>query len=96
MIFYLYCLPLPLRSISEKRKLYKPFLRYYIMLERKNFLAVSGVIFALVALVHLYRAVMGFDAVIAGFSVPVWLSWVALIIAAFLSWNAFKLSGSKR
>ena len=46
----------------------------------------AGAIFALVALAHLVRAVMGWPIVIAGWIVPIWLSWLAFVIAAALGY----------
>lgn len=58
----------------------------------KIYLQLAGVIFALVALAHLVRAAMGLPISIAGWIVPVWLSWVAFAIAAALSWFGWSLA----
>ena len=46
---------------------------------------VSGVVFALVAVAHLWRLVARTDVVIAGASVPQWLSLVAVVVAGLLA-----------
>lgn len=59
-------------------------------MDKKSYLQVTGAIFALVALAHLIRAVLDWPIVIAGWIVPVWLSWLAFVIAGALSgfgWN---------
>ena len=44
----------------------------------KAFSAIAAVIFALVALLHLLRLVMGWSIVIDSWTVPMWVSWVGL------------------
>lgn len=61
-------------------------------MNKKTFLTVVGVIFSVIAILHLLRAVLGWNAVIGTFSVPMWLSWVAVVVAAFLAYSAFKLA----
>jgi len=51
----------------------------------KTFFLVAGVIFAVVALVHLVRVVMDWSVTIGDWSIPMWVSWVALIVAGGLS-----------
>jgi hypothetical protein len=54
-------------------------------MEQKTFDIVAGVIFALVALVHLMRIGLGWPAAIGGWSVPMWVSWIGLIVAGGLA-----------
>jgi hypothetical protein len=63
-------------------------------MDRKQYLMVAGAIFAVVALAHLLRAVMNWPIVIAGWIVPMWLSWLGFVIAGALSW--FGLTLAKR
>jgi drug/metabolite transporter (DMT)-like permease len=55
-------------------------------------LLVTAVIFSLVALLHLVRIIFGWSAVIGGWSVPMWLSWVALIVTGALAYFGFSLA----
>ena len=57
----------------------------------KSFQLVAGAIFALIALLHLARIVLGWSAVIGEWSVPMGLSWLALVVAAGLAYFGFKL-----
>lgn len=54
---------------------------------------VSGIIFALVALAQLTRAVLGWPLQIDGFSVPIWCSGVAFVIAGALAIWGFRSAG---
>ncbi len=60
-------------------------------MSQKTFTAAAGVIFSLVALLHALRLLLNWDAVIGGWSVPVWLSWLALALAGYLAYTAFTL-----
>jgi hypothetical protein len=50
------------------------------------------VLFGLGAVVHLLRLVMGWPIVLGGWAVPVWVSWLGLLLAGFLAYEAFRLA----
>lgn len=58
----------------------------------KTFATIAAVIFALVALLHLLRLVMGWSVVIDSWTVPMWVSWVGLVVAGSLSYYAGRLA----
>lgn len=60
-------------------------------MNQRKYLQVTGLIFTVVAVVHLLRVVTGWGANIAGWEVPVWLSMVAVIAAGYLAYSAYKL-----
>jgi hypothetical protein len=51
----------------------------------KTFSVVAGVIFAVVALFHLVRISMDWHVMIANWSVPMWVSWIGLVVAGGLA-----------
>lgn len=59
---------------------------------QKTFTCTAGVVFVIVAVLHLLRILLGWDAVVGGWHAPLWLSWLALAFAGFLGYTAFKLS----
>lgn len=59
-------------------------------MNQKTFYLVVGSIFSLIALLHLLRLLRGWEAVIGGWSVPMWFSGVALAVAAILAYSFFK------
>jgi hypothetical protein len=61
-------------------------------MSRRAYLPVTAVTFSLIALLHLVRIVFGWSAAIGGWSVPMWLSWVALIVAGALAYFGFSLA----
>jgi uncharacterized membrane protein len=58
----------------------------------KTFAGVAAIIFALVALLHLLRLVLGWSIVIEGWAVPMWLSWIGLLVAGALSYFGGRLA----
>ncbi len=57
----------------------------------KTFHTITSIIFGLIALLHLLRIFNSWPAQIGTFVVPGWLSWVALIVAGYLSYTSYKL-----
>lgn len=57
----------------------------------KVFLRTTATLFALVFVVHLMRVINRWEFSIGGFGVPMWISWVAFLLAGYLSWTALKL-----
>ena len=54
---------------------------------------VSGIFFTILALAQLTRAVLGWPVQVAGFTVPIWVSGVAFLIAGSLAMWAFRSGG---
>jgi hypothetical protein len=55
----------------------------------KSYIAISAIIFALVAVVHLVRIVQGWQVQLGDTGVAMSVSWVALIVSAALAaWGA--------
>lgn len=51
----------------------------------KPFTTIASVLLSLVALLQLIRALLGWEVVINGFSVPIWASVVAAVVAGGLA-----------
>jgi len=54
-------------------------------MNQKTFSIVAGVIFAVVALLHLVRIYMDWPVTIGDWSVPMRVSWIALVVAGCLA-----------
>ena len=52
----------------------------------RPFTWIASAIFAIMALVHIYRLIRPFDVVIAGCQLPQWVSVIGAIVAGGLSW----------
>jgi len=62
------------------------------MLDKKQFLTLAAVIFGIVALLHLLRSIFSWSLVVENFSVPLYFSYIAVIILGYLSWQMYNLS----
>ena len=58
----------------------------------KPYAGVAAIIFVLVAVVHGARAAMGFDVIIASYSMPIYVSIVIAVISAVLALIGFMVS----
>ena len=63
---------------------------------QKTFNGVMGVIFLLIAILHALRVMYDWGAFIGGWTVPMWLSWAALVIAGYLAFTAYRLVAKRR
>ena len=63
------------------------------MMNQKTYLLIAGLLFSLIAVGHLLRIVYAWSAVLdQRIVVPMWPSWVALVIAAILGFEGLRLS----
>ena len=60
------------------------------------YLLVSGVVFGLVAILHLLRVVNGWPLVLGTWSVPMWGSWLGTVVPALLCVWALRLASAAR
>ena len=58
-------------------------------MKTKKLLQVCAAVFTIVTLLHLWRAVMGIPAQFGGWAVPVWPSWVAVVVAGYLAYSCW-------
>jgi hypothetical protein len=56
------------------------------MTRSRPFTWIAATIFALMALVHIYRVLTNFQIVVGSHSIPMWVSYVGIIVTALLSW----------
>ncbi len=62
-------------------------------MSQKIFSLVAGLIFLLIAVMHGLRLAFRWEVVLNGWSAPMWVSWLALVIAGFLAFEGLKLGG---
>ncbi len=61
-------------------------------MEQNLFNIVAGGIFAIVALLHVLRILMGWPVVVGGWMIPMWVSWIGFIVTGGLSYVALSLA----
>jgi len=59
-------------------------------MNQKTFHSVVGILFLIIAVLHALRLLYGWPAVIGTFVVPMWASWVAVVVAGTLSYHGLK------
>ena len=62
----------------------------------RAYILITGVIFAIVALVHLLRLLLDWPVQVAGLAVPPWVSWIGFLAAGALAVWAFSLVAGDR
>ena len=61
-------------------------------MRQKTFSLVVGLIFLLIAVMHVLRLALKWEVVLNGWSLPMWVSVNAIVITAYLAFESLKLS----
>jgi hypothetical protein len=61
-------------------------------MRQKTFSLVVGMIFLLIAVMHVLRLALKWEVVLNGWSVPMWVIVIAIVITAYLAFESLKLS----
>ena len=61
-------------------------------MDAKTFSLVAGVIFAVAALFHLARIFMEWTVIIGAWTIPMWVSWIAPVVAGGLALLGLRLN----
>jgi len=61
----------------------------------KQYCLVSGILFSLVATVHLLRVVFGISVQIDQTIIPMFVSWIGFAVTATLAFFAFRINASQ-
>ncbi|MGD1209968.1 MAG: hypothetical protein ABR973_01260 [Candidatus Acidiferrales bacterium] len=59
-------------------------------MSQKAFSLVAGLIFLLVAVAHLLRLLLRWSVILNGWTVPMWVSAIALVVAGFLAFEGLR------
>lgn len=63
---------------------------------QKNYNTITGCLFVIIAILHLWRALSGTVVWVGSVSVPVWISWVGVILALVLGSYGLKHGKSSK
>ncbi len=58
----------------------------------KSYLRITGALFGLIVALHVMRLVQGSPAQVGSWSVPMWVSWVGIVVAGALCIWAVRLA----
>ena len=54
-------------------------------MNKNTALMIAGIVFGIISLVHLLRSLLMTEITIAGYIIPMWVSWLGFIVAFILS-----------
>ncbi len=58
-------------------------------MRKKTYMTTVALVFLAIAVLHGLRLYLGWEGIIGGWEVPRWLSWGAVAVAGYLSWQGF-------
>lgn len=61
----------------------------------RGLLKIVGLAFLIVALLHLVRIAFGWNLILGETTIPLWLSWLGVIIPGYLSYSSFHFAFKK-
>jgi hypothetical protein len=64
--------------------------------DQRTYNVVTAVLFLIMAVVHLLRIIFGWPARIGGLDVPIWASWLAILVTGGLAYFGFRQSAGAR
>ncbi len=59
---------------------------------KQTYYKVVSVVFLMIALLHFLRGIFKWEAIIGSAAIPVWFSWVAVVIAVYLGIRGLQLA----
>jgi TRAP-type C4-dicarboxylate transport system permease small subunit len=65
-------------------------------MNQRTYNIVTAVLFLIIAALHLLRIVFGWPARIGSLDIPLWVSWLALVITGGLAYFGFRLGAGAR
>jgi len=54
-------------------------------MNQKSYNSITGFVFLVVTIVHLLRVLNGWDISIHTFDMPIWVSWIGVLLAGYLT-----------
>jgi hypothetical protein len=59
-------------------------------MSQKTFSLAAGLVFLVIALMHVLRLALRWDVLVGGWAVPMWISGVAIVISGYLASEGLK------
>jgi hypothetical protein len=64
--------------------------------DQRTYNIVTGALFLIIAVLHLLRVIFGWQARIGGLDIPLWASWLAILVSGGLAYCGFRLRAGAR
>ena len=58
-------------------------------MDKNQSLLIAAIIFGIVGFLHLLRSIFGWQVVIDNFSIPLYFSYIAVVVLGYLSWSMY-------
>ncbi len=65
-------------------------------MKQNSYLALTSLLFGIICIIHLLRALNQWPVEIDNVTVPLWASWAGFILAGYLAYTAYNLKSGKR
>ena len=65
-------------------------------MDQRAYNTITAVVFLIVAVLHLLRVILGWPARIGDLDIPLWASWLAILVTGALAYCGFRLSAGAR
>ena len=65
-------------------------------MDQRTYNIVTATLFLIIAVLHLLRVILGWPARIGGLDIPLWASWLAILVTGGLGYCGFRLSAGAR
>ena len=59
-------------------------------MDKKTYYTFTTLLFLIIAIVHALRVLNGWNAVIGGWPVPMGISYIAVLLGAYLAWTGYQ------
>jgi protein-S-isoprenylcysteine O-methyltransferase Ste14 len=59
---------------------------------RKPFTTIAAILFAIAALLHIFRLFTYYQIILGTHVIPMWCSYVAIVVAAIFAWGLYRES----
>ena len=59
-------------------------------MDQRAYNTITAVLFLIMALVNLLRIIFGWPTQIGGLNIPIWVSWLALVVTGALAYFGFR------
>ncbi len=61
-------------------------------MDQRTYNTLTAVLFLVIGVLHLIRIIFGWPAQIGGLNIPIWVSWLALVVTGALAYFGFRLN----
>lgn len=78
-----------------ERFIYKYYEYLYPKMNKNQSLILSAIIFGIITILHLLRVIFGWLAEIAGITIPIYISYIAIVVSGYLTWHMYNTTKSK-